>query len=212
VDIEEFVKQSKEAGLNYAVLRNWKQPTPTWEDFDLVSSNEDTRIDLAHLDYPENFKEFENEAAKAYSKKSYNFYIYRSNSYRNKNAVGPGTSLHFDENDILHWQCRGATIWRLGEVTEDPNKERSHNGTFTENFHEVLLEPGDLMWLNAKTWHETENITEKRSLVYEVYSSDDVRVYNFFDGEKTISFNKTYKLFDGEKFVIGYGLDDEKRG
>ena len=166
MDIKEFVKQSKESGLDYAVLRNWKQPTPMWEDFDLVSSNEETRIDIAHLDYPESFKEFENEAAKAYPKKSYNFYIYRADSYRNKNAVGPGTSLHFDENDILHWQCRGATIWRFGEVIEDPNKKPPYNGTFTENFHEVLLEPGDLIWLNTRTWHETENITEKRSLIY----------------------------------------------
>ena len=28
MDIKEFVKQSKESGLDYAVLRNWKQPTP----------------------------------------------------------------------------------------------------------------------------------------------------------------------------------------
>ena len=31
--ISDFVKESKDAKLEYAVLRNWRQPTPQWDEF-----------------------------------------------------------------------------------------------------------------------------------------------------------------------------------
>ena len=200
--IAEFVQQAKDAGLNYAVLRNWKQPTPHWGEFDRISSDRDTRIDVLTLNYPESFNDFEEEASKAYPESSYNFYIYRSNNYRNRNAEEAGTGLHLDINDILHWQCRGSTMWKFGEVLEDPSKEHGRNGSFTGETDNIFLEPGDLIWLRGETWHETENITEKRSLVFEPGKKENFFKHHFFDGEKDVYLNKNYKFFDGEKFVV----------
>ena len=192
MEIHEFVKQSRDMGLPYAILRNWKQPTPHWREFEEISTDADTRIDLANKSYSNSFKEFESEANKTYPKMSYNFYVYRSNSYRNQNKMGAGTSLHFDENEILHFQCRGVTIWLFGDVIEDPEKEHSHNGIWNGKPSEILLEPGDIVWLNERTWHQTINMTEKRSLIYEPFTvtNEGHTNYNHWNGKAYEALNK----------------------
>lgn len=73
----------------------------------------------------------------------------QSDSFRNLDPINSGNPVHIDPYDILHWQCRGATEWSIGE-----------------NMEKIILEPGDLLWLKAETKHKTENITEKYSLIF----------------------------------------------
>ena len=155
--ISKFIEQSRHAGLKYAIFRNWRQPTPHWDEFKKLynGDSEQGRISIIDRAYTDIMKDFFDESRQAYPDTEYDFYLMHSGSFRNLDPVHNGTYLHSDPYDILHWQCRGATEWTLGESQDI-----------------YLIEPGDLIWFSANTKHKTENITEKYSLIFQAGPSD----------------------------------------
>jgi mannose-6-phosphate isomerase-like protein (cupin superfamily) len=151
MNISEFVKQSKENNLEYAVYKNWHQPTPQWDEFKALydDATEFGRISIKDRLYTETMSYFLSESRLAYPPTDkYQFYLMQSSSFRNARP-DTGTMAHTDLVDTLHWQCRGVTEWILGSKSE-----------------RVLLEPGDLLWFDGNTAHATENLTEKFGLIF----------------------------------------------
>lgn len=144
-----FVEQSKLLGVEYAVLKNWSQPTPQWDEFKQLCGNEQGRVSIKNKNITNIMINFLNESIKAYPNIDYEFFLMQADSFRNLNPAESGTYVHTDPHDVLHWQCRGVTEWTIGKNSEL-----------------VLLEPGDLLWFRANTKHKTENLTEKYALIF----------------------------------------------
>jgi len=155
MNISEFVEQSKKAGLEYAVLKNWHQPTPSWDEFKNLHNEytEQGRVSIKNRPYGEIFKYFLDESIKAYPNVDYEFFLMQCSSFRNLDPANSGTYRHSDPTDTLHWQCRGVSEWFMGEDMES-----------------IILEPGDLIWFSAHTKHKVENLTEKYALIFAEYS------------------------------------------
>ena len=149
--ISEFVAQSKASNLEYAVIRNWRQPTPQWDEFQGLydSVSQQGRISIKDKPYTSIMGDFLEESRLAYpDSDNYQFYLMQCGSFRNFQK-DTGTNSHTDLVDTLHWQCRGATEWTLGSKSD-----------------KILLEPGDLLWFAGNTVHGTENLTEKFALIF----------------------------------------------
>ena len=148
--IKDFVEKNINDNLEYAVLKNWHQPTPEQQKFKEFYDveNQGGRISIKNKILYDEFKYFLEESLLAYPNKEYDYFLMEARSFRNVNS-NSGTDEHVDPHDILHWQCRGATYWFIGKNSE-----------------QIMLEPGDLIWFRANTKHRTENITEKYSLIF----------------------------------------------
>ena len=149
ISLKDFIGQSKSSNLSYAVLRNWHQPTPSWTEFDNLKQSDSGRISLKGKPYGDIFKLFLDQSIEAYPDIAYEFFLMEASSYRNLDPAQSGTYQHTDPHDVIHWQCRGATEWFMGD-----------------DMKPVLLEPGDLIWFAASTKHKTENLTEKYALIF----------------------------------------------
>lgn len=150
MSISNFVKKARDSGLEYSVYKNWYQPTPTFKEIRKIQI--DTyggRVSLEGKELTIEMDHFLIECISAYPKIDYDYYTMLSSSYRNLTPDDSGTPSHTDEADTLHWQCRGATEWIIGSSSDS-----------------VILEPGDLIWFRANTWHKTSNLTEKCSLMF----------------------------------------------
>jgi hypothetical protein len=175
--IEKFLKEAKESGKNYAVLKTHKS-TPSWEYFYTIydREREDNKISLVGRTYNDVIEDFKQQAIKAFNDDHYDFYMYESQGYRNIKPKTPGTQLHRDPSEILHWQCRGATEWKLGvgkQTSDGVVNGESHlyDAEWLEEPETIILEPGDILWMNIGVWHSTENLTEKMSIVFEPLSN-----------------------------------------
>ena len=172
MQIKDFIKTFKNNGLSYAVIKNWSQPTPTREKLSefYKESNPDGRISIKDKELTKTMIKFLNECLEVYPNKNYELFVISATGFRNQNKYlneDTGTSAHNDPYDILHWQCRGATYWHLGKNAKvEWGKDQELIKVEIENPEIILLEPGDLLWMQAETWHKTENITEKYSLIF----------------------------------------------
>lgn len=167
---------------SYGVIKNWQQPTPSNKYFDGIKDNVEEMLGRYSI---KNFygpnaenpnKEIEiflRNAREAYPDKEYQLYVLSSPIFRNIAPERPGTTLHKDPFSIIHWQCRGATLWRLGLHAESQGHEITESGghiwnsKWIETPETFILEPGDVVWFNKGVWHETENLTEKSSIVFD---------------------------------------------
>ena len=149
--ISEFVDECKANNLSYAVLKNWHQPTPTWDEFKSLydPNTEEGRISIKDRAYTDIFKYFLDQSKDAYPNVDYDFFLMECPSYRNLDPANCGTYQHTDPVDTLHWQGRGVSEWFMGE-----------------DMTPIILEPGDLIWFAANTKHKVENLTEKCSLIF----------------------------------------------
>ena len=171
IEIEKF----KSDGKRYGVIKNWHQPTPTIDEFrDIVNIE---RNGVVHLNKDNTTKDidfFLNECIKVYPNIKYDLYVIDSPSSRNSAPDNPGTTLHADPYPIIHWQCRGATLWRVGENAINKSKVPTGTGGYfwdsewLSDPESFILEPGDVIWFENGIWHETENLTEKYSVVFDV--------------------------------------------
>lgn len=150
ISLKQFIGHSKHLGLDYAVIRNWHQPTPSIREFrELYDFGfEEGRVSIKERRYPESFKVFLDEAIKAYPDVEYEFFLMECPTFRNLDPDA-GTYLHTDPTDTIHWQCRGVSEWFIGPDLES-----------------IILEPGDLLWFKAQTQHRVENLTEKYALIF----------------------------------------------
>jgi mannose-6-phosphate isomerase-like protein (cupin superfamily) len=146
-----FIEGCKNSNLSYGVYRNWHQPTPTWKEFENLYDQvrQSGRIRIKGLDITKEMKFFENAAVEAYPNIDYELFAMEAESFRNLDPANSGTYQHTDPHDVIHWQCRGASEWFMGD-----------------NMQSFILEPGDVMWFKAGTKHKIENITEKYALIF----------------------------------------------
>ena len=177
MNISEFIQESKNKGLKYAVLKKWDLPLSYIDLYNLHGRDEVDRITIKDRKFDKS-QFFLEQCLQAYPNRDYDYFIMQSNLYRN-NSTFAGTRLHKDPYDILHWQCVGATEWKIGlggKHNSEPVKQKEiQPGVFYYLFDSswesepetILLEPGDLLWFSAGVWHETTNITEKYALVFE---------------------------------------------
>jgi len=176
--LNQLIKEAKDAGLNYAVFKNWHQPTPTRKEIEPMYGPNDiwyNRLQLQDRPVPASVKYFMNEANQAYPDKENDFYILSNIYYRNFYSDRPGSKLHKDTFDVIHLQCTGVTKWEIGTEAESTNDPANSNPTvgaawdwkaeFTGDYETFILEPGDVIWFNNKSWHRTENICDKYSIV-----------------------------------------------
>lgn len=181
INLKDEINLAKSNGNKYGIIKNWHQPTPSIDDFRdlekieqfigrryLTSKNKDESIS-SNKDI--NF--FLQEALKVYPDQEYQFYMLANPNSRNAMPDQPGTGIHKDPYNIIHWQCRGATLWRIGLSAQTNGFEISSSGghiwrsEWLEKPDTVILEPGDIIWFDAGVWHETENLTEKYSIVFD---------------------------------------------
>jgi len=131
-------------------MRNWQQPTPKWEEFDELYRDEyEGRISIRGKAMSDTIRNFFIDASKSYPGVEFEMFAMRAETFRNLDPANSGTYQHTDPHDVVHWQCRGASEWFMGEDQES-----------------VLLEPGDLIWFKANTKHRIENLTEKYALIF----------------------------------------------
>lgn len=150
ISLKLFIDHSKNLGLNYAVYRNWHQPTPLWSEFKpLYEDSSGGRVSIKREQITETMQHFLDQSIEAYPDIEYEFFAMGAESFRNSDFENSGTYQHTDPHDVIHWQCRGASEWFMGDHMES-----------------VLLEPGDLIWFAANTKHKIENLTEKMSLIF----------------------------------------------
>jgi mannose-6-phosphate isomerase-like protein (cupin superfamily) len=150
ISLKELVDQSKASGLNYKVVRNWIQPTPLWSEFrSLYAYSSGGRVSIKGEPITEKMQYFLDQAIAAYPDIDYEFFAMGAESFRRIDPDNSGTYQHTDPHDVIHWQCRGASEWFMGD-----------------DMKPVLLEPGDLIWFAANTKHKIENLTEKMSLIF----------------------------------------------
>lgn len=166
----------------YGVIRNWHQPTPSIDDFKNLEKNKAVlgRISLRAFNgkdesissNPE-IHFFLNESIKVHPDQDYQFYMLSTPVFRNISPDRPGTGLHKDPFPIIHWQCRGVTLWRIGLNAKNNSFTVTESGghlwdsEWLEEPDTFLLEPGDIIWFDDGVWHETENLTEKYSIVFD---------------------------------------------
>ncbi len=177
--IKEFVDNAKEQKLYYAVLKNWHHPVPSWEDFEEVIDPKSNGVRKFIKDVPlkEEMQYFLDESKKAYPDIEYQYYIFEGKRYRNLDINWPGEPLHKDPYDILHWHCKGVTEWQIGLYAEmngtpkqfeyEERKGWDWHTAWTKEPQTIMLEPGDLLWLRKATWHRTQNLAEKYSIIFD---------------------------------------------
>lgn len=94
--------------------------------------------------------------------------------------AGVGTRMHFDEQDVFLVQVRGKKRWRFAPQTQlrhptDPHfgaKLGAENALSRPKFptrmprgaRTVVLSPGDVLYLPAGTWHESETLKDSVGL------------------------------------------------
>jgi len=146
-----FIDDCFKNNLEYAVYRNWSQPTPTWTEFENLYNivRQSGRISIKGLDITKEMEFFQKSAIEAYPDIEYELFAMEAESFRNLDPSNSGTYQHTDPHDVIHWQCRGASEWFMGEEMQS-----------------FILEPGDLIWFKAGTKHKIENITEKYALIF----------------------------------------------
>lgn len=165
-------------GKNYGVIKNCYQPTPTIDHLKEIVSKSSTKPN-AQINDPnihQMIKYFLEECVNVYPNAGHKLYIISNPHSRNSAPESSGTKLHKDPMPIIHWQCRGATIWKIGNHAVSNGRIQNEAGGYvwdsewTQEPDCFILEPGDVIWFESGVWHETENLTEKYSVVFEVES------------------------------------------
>ena len=189
--LSDLIQEAKSQGKHYAVFKNWHQPTPTRKEIDAMYGPEDEwfrRLQLENREVNSKIQYFIDEANKAYPESDNDFYIFSNIYYRNSYYNKPGSKLHHDMFDVIHWHCTGVTKWNVGihaEAKNDYKKAKPDVGTYfdwdahwTGPYDTFILEPGDVLWFDNMSWHETENICDKYSVIMQagkIYKDMDKR-------------------------------------
>lgn len=164
--LSEFIKNNKESNLTYAIMNNYMIPDrnqikniyqdisgqPEYEykkiDKYLLSKTETTsgRILLNEYNIPESLNSFLLECLDAYPESIDTYRLYMLKGY-----ASSGSPRHQDPTDVVQWQCVGSSNW----IIEDENGP-----------HEIILNPGDVLWFKEFTWHEVLNSGIKYAVTF----------------------------------------------
>lgn len=174
-NLKEEILLLKSNGKNYGVIKNCYQPTPTIDHLKEIVSKSTSKPNAQITDpsIHQMINYFLEECLSVYPNTKHNLFIISNPNSRNSAPESPGTKLHCDPLPIIHWQCRGATIWRIGNDAVSNGKVQNEAGGYfwdsewTKEPESFVLEPGDVIWFEPGVWHETENLTEKYSVVFE---------------------------------------------
>lgn len=127
------------------------------------------RKNIKDLYISNKFSLFLNECKNLFPETEYEFYFLEG-----KKSGKGGTSLHFDPFPIIHLQIFGKTEWNIGKnALHKDHKWDEHNMVWQWDAEWIdlpdtfMLEPGDIIWFNNGIWHETKNIEDKCSLIFE---------------------------------------------
>lgn len=169
----DLISEAKDSNKTYAVFKNWKTP-PNIEILSQLHEYNEEKIGRVSIIGKYNNKEidyFLNECLSVYNIPDYAFYIIKGKS-------NEGHPTHIDPYDIIHWQCSGATEWKVGkkEIGNLLNEKDSLTPWKVDWIKEpdtFILEPGDIMWFkgNIKSdmgvWHSTLNLNNKYSIIFD---------------------------------------------
>jgi ribosomal protein L16 Arg81 hydroxylase len=173
------IRNAKDSGKTYCVIRNWLTPSFTKEHLDTFNSIEylpNRSLDLVKDNDELNY--FVNQCIEVYPEAKYRTYII-GQSLIDEVKAGPGTPLHRDPFDIVHWQCYGSAIWKIGNnAIGRPGEKNPSGGTkwsasWTQEPETITLNAGDIIWFSRGTWHETENIGKKFSIIFDAGTHKD---------------------------------------
>lgn len=171
--IQSEIQNAKTAGKTYCVIRNWLTPSFTKEQLKTFNSIEylpNRSLDLVKDNDTLNY--FVNQCIDIYPKVKYRTYIIGQSSIDTVKA-GPGTPLHKDPFDIVHWQCEGSTIWKIGNSAigrqggKNPQGGTKWISEWKQDPEIITLNAGDVLWFSRGTWHETENIGKKFAIIFD---------------------------------------------
>lgn len=164
----DLLKQAREENAPYKLFKAVYKDAPKFDQFldyavrskDLGNFRSDREgfyiLNSTELEYIPDFinaKDFYNAVKEAYGEKlgQHSLSVIISEHYRNISDVS-GVKKHFDPIDTVHWNCVGATIWKIW------NSE--------DNAIEVLMEPGDVIYVAEGNVHEVESLTPRAGIIF----------------------------------------------
>lgn len=168
LELTNQLKEARKNNLPFKVFKGIMQESPTWnqflnyvektkefgnyrsdrEGFYILNSTEISYIS----DFP-NIKNFYNAILSAYGKElvQKSLSVILSETYRNIAPIS-GVARHSDPIDTIHWAAIGASMWKLWDS----------EGNLTE----ILLEPGDIIYVKDGNEHEVESITPRAGIIF----------------------------------------------
>lgn len=70
---------------------------------------------------------------------------------------------HYDTTDLFILQIDGQKLWKLGGYTAHPTKfrdETNYTETIDTDAEDVILSPGDVLYIPSGAWHDTASVTD----------------------------------------------------
>ncbi len=171
--LSQFIKNNIESNLTYSILRNYMvpdrnqikdifsdisgQPEYKYEKIGeyLYSKSETSsgRMSIKDYDIPYNINSFLLECLDAYPESIDTYMLYMIKGYGFS-----GSPRHQDPTDVIHWQCVGSSNW----IIEDDS----------ESIHEIVLNPGDVLWFKKYAFHSVSNSDIKYGVVFNTDKDD----------------------------------------